>query len=182
MMCDVSLFVRSVLANFCVCRIFSKSYPATSKDCEKPTLLTNWRCFQFSCTFQCGFHALCMLSFHLFKKIHHYQIFHLNRYSWIKNSLWVSVVLLFPTYFLFDIVVWQHEVEAGLLFGNSSPSLLSDVATRLSRLCCVATLGAGIFVLLLLLFVLLFIDSLVLPPIGVSKNSSLTVSLWASVL
>ena len=52
-----------------------------------------------------------------------------------------------------------------LLFGNSSPSLLSDVVNRLSRFYCGATLGAGIFVLLFLLFVLVFIDSLVLPPL-----------------
>ena len=44
-----------------------------------------------------------------------------------------------------------------LLLGNFSPSLLSVVSSKLSRLCCLVTLGAGNFVLLLLLFVLVVI-------------------------
>ena len=53
--CNVSHFVGSEMANFCVCRIFSKSNRTISKDCEEPDMLTNWRSLQLSCTFQCGF-------------------------------------------------------------------------------------------------------------------------------
>ena len=49
-----------------------------------------------------------------------------------------------------------------LLFGNSLSSLLSVVSARLSCFCCVATLSAGVFKLLFLLFVLVVIDSVAL--------------------
>ena len=58
---------------------------------------------------------------------------------------------------------------------NSSPSFLRVVSTWLSRFFRAAALRAGIFLLLHLLFVLLIIDCLEIPPLGVSK-----IPLWLS--
>ena len=55
------------------------------------------------------------------------------------------------------------EAKAVLLFRSSSPSRLSVVSARISRFCCVANLGGGIFYLLFLLFMLVVIDSFELP-------------------
>ena len=116
------------------------------------------------------------------------SLFFLKKYVIIKFFLsifilYYKIVFKFPwfcysrrTFFLspFGNIL---RSKSRALFENSSPSLFAVFATKLSRFCCVPILGAGIFVLLLLLFVLVVFHFLVLLPIGMPNNSSLIVSL-----